>query len=61
MKYYVSLAIDGRYHVVVDADNFEDAKEKAIDMYCDANFGDLECIDCTPVNAEDENGVFKDY
>lgn len=61
MKYYVSLAIDGRYHTVVDANNFEDAKEKAIEMYQDANFGDLECIECNPVNAEDENGVFKDY
>lgn len=61
MKFYVSLAIDGRYHVVVDADSFEHAKEKAIEMYQDANFGDLECIDCNPVNAEDENGVFKDY
>jgi len=61
MKFYVSLAIDGRYHTTVEAKDFEEAKAKAIENYMDANFGELECIDCVPVNAEDENGVFKDY
>ena len=61
MKFYVSIAIDGRYEAEVDAENFEDAKNKAINKYIDADFGELECINCKPVNAEREDGEFKDY
>ena len=61
MKFYVSIAIDGRYEIEVDSENFEDAKNKAINKYIDADFGELECINCKPVNAEREDGEFKDY
>lgn len=61
MKYYVTMAIDGRFTCAVDADNFEEAKEKARNEYYDADFGELECIDAEAVNAEDENGNFHDY
>ena len=61
MKFYVSIAINGRYQAEVDAENFEDAKEKAIKKYIDADFGELGGIDCKPINAEREDGEFKDY
>lgn len=61
MKYIVSIAVDGRIDVEVEADSFEDAKTKACDAVCDLDFGKLECIGWNAVNAEDENGVFKDY
>lgn len=61
MKYYVTMAIDGRFTCAVDADNFEEAKEKARNEYYDADFGELECIDAEAVNAEDESGNFHDY
>ena len=61
MKFYVSIAVDGRYYAEVEADDFNDAKDKAILKYMEANFGELECIECKPVNAEREDGEFKDY
>lgn len=61
MKFYVSIAIDGRYEAEVDAENFKNAKEKAIKKYIDADFSELECINCKHINAEREDGEFKDY
>lgn len=61
MKYTVSIAVDGRIDVEVEANSFEDAKEKACAEVYDLDFGNLEWIEWNAVNAEDENGVFKDY
>ena len=61
MKYTVSIAVNGRVDIEVDADNLEDAKAKACSEVCDVDFGKLECIDWEAVNAEDENGVLTDY
>lgn len=61
MRYVVGIAIDGRYYARVDAENPDEAKKKAIEAYMDADFGELECIDCIPVNAEDENGNWTDF
>ena len=61
MKYIVSIAVNGRVNVEVEADNLEDAKAKACADVCDMDFGELECIDWDAVNAEDENGVLTDY
>lgn len=61
MKYIVSIAVDGRVDVTVEANSFEEAKKKACEEVCDVDFGELECIEWNAVNAEDENGVFKDY
>lgn len=61
MKFWVTMAIDGRFICEVDAEDFEKAKEKANAMYCDADFGELECIDAKVVNAEDEKGNFVDF
>ena len=59
MKYTVSIAVDGRVDVEIEANSFEEAKEKA--TYCDFDLEKLECVGRTPVNAEDENGNFVDY
>ena len=61
MKYTVSIAVDGRVDVAVEANSFDEAKQKACMEVCDIDFGELESIDWYAVNAEDENGNFKDY
>ena len=61
MKYYVGIAVDGRVYLEVEADNFDEARDKANNMLCEVNLGQLECIDWSVVNAEDENGKFVDY
>lgn len=61
MKYIVSIAVDGRVDVEVEADSFEKARKKAEGALSEYDLGVLECIDWKAVNAEDENGVFKDY
>ncbi len=61
MKYTVSIAIDGRVDVVVEADSFEKARDEACTKMCELELGELECIGWHAVNAEAENGVFKDY
>ena len=59
MKYTVSIAIDARVDVSVEADSFEEAREKA--KLSNVNLSTADIINKTPVNAEDENGTFKDY
>ena len=61
MKYTVIVAVDGRFGVTVNANSFQEAKDKACHETQEADFGKLECINWWPVNAEDENGVFKEY
>lgn len=61
MKYTVSIAVDGRIDVEIEAESFEDAKEKALLEVCDSDLDSMEFIGTQAVNAEDENGIFKDY
>ena len=61
MKYIVSVAIDGRIDVEVEANSFEEAEHEAVLQAGDSDWNQMELVNCTPVNAEDENGVFKDY
>lgn len=61
MKYTVSIAVNGRIDVVVDANSFESAKDKAIDAFRDADLTKMEIVGGGAVNAEDENGNFVDY
>lgn len=61
MKYTVSVAIDGRIDVEVEANNFEEAKELAKYAIEDCDLDTMEFVGCKPVNAEDENGMFMDY
>ncbi len=60
-NYDVSFAVDGRLHVSVNARSFEEAKEKASEFVCEADFGELECIDWHAVNATDERGEMRDF
>ena len=61
MKYIVSMAIDGRVDVEVEADSFQDARDKARKEVWDVDCGEINIIGCDAVNAEDENGKFEDY
>lgn len=61
MKYNVTLAVDGRITLEVEATSFKNAKDKAIDAFIDTNIGDIECVGLTAVNAESKDGVFVDF
>ena len=61
MKYVVSIVVNGRVNVEVEADNLEVAKKKACAEVCDVDFGELECIDWEAVNATDETDCIFDY
>ena len=58
MKYYVTYRIDARYIAEVEADSLEEAKRKADEKCCDADFGAAQDIDGEPIIVEDENGNF---
>ena len=58
MKYYVTYRIDARYIAEVEADSLEEAKRKADEKWCDADFGAAQDIDGEPIIIEDENGNF---
>ena len=61
MRYVVSLAMDGRIDIVVDADDPETAKNKALDKFISVDIGEVECIDYHAVNATDENDNITDF
>lgn len=61
MKYMVSVAIDGRIDVEVEADSFEKAAYLAILKAGYVDWNRMELVNCKSVNAEDENGTFIDY
>ena len=58
-KYTVSLAVDARVDVTVEAESLEEAKAKA--PSADFEWKDMDIVGLTPVNATDENGVLRDY
>ena len=58
MKYYVTYKIDARYVTEVEADNLEEAREKAVSEYLNADFGVAEDIDGEQIVVEDERGNF---
>lgn len=55
MMYYVTLKVEGRFVAEVDATSIEEAQRKAMDQFCDADFGSLEDIEGESIVAEDEN------
>ena len=58
MKYYVTLKIEARYVVGVEADNVDDARDRAIDEYMDADFGEAQDIEAEPIVVEDDLGNY---
>lgn len=62
MKFYVSMKVDGRMTVEVDAENSQEAFDKAEREWAsgDFDFNKMEIVDSFPVNAEDENGNLTD-
>lgn len=58
MKHYVTFKIEARYVVEVEADNIEEALEKANEEYMDADFGLAEDIDGEAIIVENENGDY---
>jgi hypothetical protein len=63
MKYYVSMKVDGRMTVEVDADNAQEAFDKAIAEWQTGDFDfnkNMEIVDSYPVNCEDEDGNLTD-
>lgn len=58
-EYTVSMRVDGRVNVIVEASSFEEAFELAEKEEYDPT--EVECIEYTPVNATDSNGILKDY
>lgn len=58
-KYTVSLAVDGRVDVEVEATSFEDAFLRARGSTYDPTT--VEVIDLKPVNATNEKGEMRDY
>ena len=61
MKYLEGIAVDGREYVEVEANDLDEARNKANDMVCEVNFGKLEDINWNAISAEDENGNFIEY
>ena len=58
MKYYVTYKIEARYVAEVEADDVDEARDKAIDEYMNADFGEACDIEAEPVIVEDENGDY---
>ena len=61
MKYIVSVAIDGRIDVEVEANSFEEARKEAEWAVGNCDWNTMELVSCNAVNAEDEDTVFIDY
>ena len=57
--FYVTFKIDARYVAEVkDAKDLDEAREKARDMFCEADFGEAEDIGAEEIIVEDEKGNF---
>ena len=60
-RYWVSVAVDGRYHAEVFADSPEEAKELAGNAVSESDMGELECIDWQQVNCSWIDADGKDH
>jgi len=52
-KFVVSMAVDGRVDVEVEANNVTEAFELAKEAFMEADFSKMETVDSHPVNAYD--------
>lgn len=61
-KYIVSMAVDGRIDVEVEAESTKEAFRAAEVAFMDADMKDLDVIDSKPVNVSDKDGnLLEDY
>ncbi len=61
MKYVVSVAIDGRIDVEVEASSFDEARHLADAAVREVDPLFIEFVRWNAVNAEREDGEFRDY
>ena len=62
MKYTVSIAVDGRIDIEVDANNKDEAREKALDAFANADLSKMEVVGTSAVNCSDDDGnLIADY
>ena len=62
MKYIVSMRVEGRVNIEVEADSPQEAFDRANDMgLCSADLSKMEIIDDGAVNCTDEDGNLTDY
>ena len=63
MKYTVSMKVEGRIDVEVEAENTDEAFEKAKIDFMDVEIGsnNFDFVDAEPVNCMDEKGYLTDY
>ena len=57
MKYYVTIAVEGRYVAEVEANSIEEAKELGWCEFEDANLNEMECVGSRPIIVEDEEDI----
>ena len=56
--YYVTIYVDGRWCVPVEAENIEEAKKEAeLDFMADDLGDNLEVVDYRPIIVEDEDDI----
>lgn len=62
-KYTISMKVEGRVDVEVEAENTDEAFEKAKEAFMDVEIGkdNFDFVDAEPVNCTDENGNLTDY
>lgn len=63
MTYTISMKVDGRMDVVVEADSVKEAFEKAEEKWQtdDFDFNKMDIVDSEAVNCTDENGDITDF
>lgn len=61
MKYTVSMKVEGRVDVEVEAKNPKEAKLKAYQAFGGADLSKMDFTEVDPVNCTDEDGNLTDY
>lgn len=62
MKYTVSIAVDGRIDIEVDANDKDEARGKALDAFAYADLSKMVIVGTSAVNCSDEDGnLIADY
>lgn len=62
MKYTVSIAVDGRIDIDVDANDKDEAREKALEAFATADLSKMEIVGRDAVNCSDADGnLIADY